>query len=73
MPAAPQPGFVAQDMTEYEHHRALQALSNKLDVPYDATLRQVLLEGSRSPILPPKQTRKHPGYIRNESGGLFTT
>lgn len=49
-----------EDKTENQHVRALQALSNEGDVPYDATLRTVVHEGSRTPKLPPRQTQKHP-------------
>ncbi|GLC52519.1 hypothetical protein PLESTB_000638700 [Pleodorina starrii] len=67
------PVVKAEDKSEPQHIRALQGLSNGAEVPYDATLRTVTHEGSRTPKLPPRQTQKHPGYIRNESGGFFTS
>lgn len=48
-------------------------LSAAFAVPYQATLRTVTHDGSPAPLLPPRTTRKHPGYIRNEMGGLFTS
>eukprot|EP00798_Chlamydomonas_sp_ICE-L_P008358 gene8358-3438_t len=68
-----QPKFNKEDHNEDSHRRGLQSLSNGNDVPYQQTLRQVTCEGSPVPVQPPKQTLKHPGYIRNESGGLFTS
>lgn len=68
------PTFKAEDKHEGQHCRALQALTNGvMEVPYEATLRAVQHEGGRAPKLPPRQTQKHPGYIRNESGGFFTS
>jgi len=67
-----QPTFKEQDKTETDHGKALQALANGIDVKYQSTLRVVQHEGSRGPHLPPKQTQKHPGFIRNELGGTFT-
>ncbi|PNH05703.1 hypothetical protein TSOC_008005 [Tetrabaena socialis] len=69
----PTPSTKAEDKPEGQHIRALQSLSNGVDVPYEETLRNVVHEGSRMPKLPPRQTQKHPGYIRNESGGFFTS
>ncbi|PNW83899.1 hypothetical protein CHLRE_04g216203v5 [Chlamydomonas reinhardtii] len=62
-----------QDKSEFSHFRALQVLANGDEVPYEATLRNVIHDGARQPKLPPRQTQKHPGYIRNESGGFFTS
>lgn len=67
------PSYKAEDKQESTHVRALQALSNGHDVPYEATMRTVLHEGGRPPRLPPRVTQKHVGYIRNESGGFFTS
>ncbi|KAJ9522799.1 hypothetical protein QJQ45_019787, partial [Haematococcus lacustris] len=44
-----------------------------VSVDYQSTLRVVTVEGDRAPRLPPRVTQKPPGYIRNESGGLFTS
>ena len=71
MPA--QPTLKTQDKEVFMHERALQALANGAEVPYEATLRVVGQSGSRGPRLPPRVTQKHPGYTRNESGGLFTS
>lgn len=58
----------------HEHHtHALQALSDGHAVPYSQTLRIVTHEGDGHPIMEPMETRKHPGYIRNELGGTFTS
>lgn len=55
-------------------HRAnLQAFTNGADVPYPASLRVVTHDGDRVPMQEEQQTRKHPGYIRNEFGGFFTS
>jgi hypothetical protein len=51
----------------------LQRLSNGEAVPYHETLRVVQHEGSRAPRVMSATTRKPPGYIRNESGGMFTS
>ena len=58
--ASPQPSFKNEDKPEWFHQKALQALSNGRDVPFEATLRVVEIEGSASPLLPPRQPRKHP-------------
>jgi hypothetical protein len=55
------------------HSHVLQALSNGLRVPYAASLRVVQHKGSRAPRAQSATTRKPPGYIRNESGGMFTS
>lgn len=68
-----QPTFRAEDGPVTEHTRALQQLSNGRPVLYQETLRCVNHEGSKQPKLPPRVTQKHPGYIRNESGGVFTS
>lgn len=67
------PSLKKEDKSELTHTQALQSLSNGQNVPYQNTLRVVTVEGSPVPVMPPKQTLKHPGYIRNESGGLFTS
>jgi len=67
------PNFKGSSASEQQHHRSLQALANGLDVPYQTTLRNVQHDGGRAPLLPPRVTQKHPGYIRNESGGVFTS
>lgn len=67
------PSLKAEDKSLYTHEKALQALANGADVPYEATMRTVVHDGARAPKLPPRTTRKHPGYIRNETGGLFTS
>eukprot|EP00197_Chlamydomonas_leiostraca_P002390 CAMPEP_0202859212 /NCGR_PEP_ID=MMETSP1391-20130828/1430_1 /ASSEMBLY_ACC=CAM_ASM_000867 /TAXON_ID=1034604 /ORGANISM="Chlamydomonas leiostraca, Strain SAG 11-49" /LENGTH=89 /DNA_ID=CAMNT_0049538229 /DNA_START=119 /DNA_END=388 /DNA_ORIENTATION=+ len=68
------PTLKKEDKSLFTHEKALQALANGVDaVPYQATMRVVAHDGSRAPKLPPRTTRKHPGYIRNESGGLFTS
>ena len=61
------------NMSIPSHITALQALSNGQPVPYPATLRVVVHTGDRSPMQEEQQTRKHRGYIRNESGGFFTS
>jgi len=68
-----QPQLKAEDKDVYTHEKALQALANGVDVPYQATLRLVENNGARGPRLPKTATRKQPGFIRNESGGLFTS
>ena len=46
----------------------LQVLANGDEVPYEATLRNVIHDGARQPKLPPRQTQKHPvsnrGWVR---------
>lgn len=59
-PHPAQPQIKAEDKNELAHTKALQALSNEHDVPYQATLRVVTVDGSKEPLLPPRQTRKHP-------------
>mmetsp|Transcript_19347 Transcript_19347/g.23106 ORF Transcript_19347/g.23106 Transcript_19347/m.23106 type:complete len:93 (-) Transcript_19347:481-759(-) len=59
--------------TPPEHVNALQKLSNGQTVAYANTLRIVTHEGDRAPVQEPTETRKHPGYIRNELGGTFTS
>ncbi|KAJ9523180.1 hypothetical protein QJQ45_024078, partial [Haematococcus lacustris] len=68
-----QPSLKAEDKPVYSHEKALQALANGVSVDYQSTLRVVTVEGDRAPRLPPRVTQKPPGYIRNESGGLFTS
>ena len=53
--------------------RALQTLSNGENPPYDNTLRIVEHSGSRASHTEAYKTRKHPGYIRNQFGGYFTS
>jgi len=65
------PGKASKDVTI--HHQGLQRLSNGEAVPYSETLRIVQHEGSRAPRVMSATTRKPPGYIRNESGGMFTS
>ncbi|EFJ42355.1 hypothetical protein VOLCADRAFT_107296 [Volvox carteri f. nagariensis] len=57
------PPIKTEGKTENQHVKSLQSLSNGNEVPYDATLRTVIHEGSRTPKLPPRQTQKHP-YLR---------
>lgn len=70
---APQalPGSANKDISS--HRQGLQRLSNGEPVPYHATLRVVQHEGSRAPRAMSATTRKPPGYIRNESGGMFSS
>jgi len=56
-----------------EHQMALQALSNGQNPPYEATLRVVMVPGSKEPVVEKSVSRKPPGYIRNEYGGFFTS
>lgn len=56
-----------------QHINALQALSNGQPVPYPASLRIVTHHGDRAPIQEEQTKRRPPGYIRNESGGFFTS
>ena len=56
-----QPALKTQDKDVISHQKALQALSNGDDVPYQASLRVVGNEGNRAPMLPPQVTMKHPG------------
>jgi hypothetical protein len=65
------PGKATKDVAS--HHKGLQQLSNGEPVPYHVTLRVVQHEGSRIPRVLSATTRKPPGYIRNESGGMFTS
>jgi hypothetical protein len=65
------PGKATKDFSS--HHKGLQRLSNGEHVPYKETLRVVQHEGSRAPRVMSATTRKPPGYIRNESGGMFTS
>ncbi|WIA07920.1 hypothetical protein OEZ85_007398 [Tetradesmus obliquus] len=55
------------------HEHALQAYSNGQAVPYSYTLRVVQHEGARATRVQSAKTQKPPGYIRNESGGMFTS
>ena len=60
--------------TSRTHASALQALANgEPDVPYAATLRMVTHEGGRSPFVAPNKTQTPPGFVRNASGGMFTS
>jgi hypothetical protein len=65
------PGKASKDVAS--HHKGLQQLSNGEPVPYHVTLRVVQHEGCRIPRVLSATTRKPPGYIRNESGGMFTS
>jgi hypothetical protein len=65
------PGNANKDLSS--HRQGLQRLSNGEHVPYYATLRVVQHEGSRAPRVMSATTRKPPGYIRNESGGMFSS
>ncbi|KAF5832670.1 flagellar associated protein [Dunaliella salina] len=67
------PSLKKEDKDPLTHEKALQALANGANVPYQATMRTVVHEGNRGPRLPPRVTQKHTGYIRNESGGAFTS
>mmetsp|Transcript_30275 Transcript_30275/g.55306 ORF Transcript_30275/g.55306 Transcript_30275/m.55306 type:complete len:88 (-) Transcript_30275:300-563(-) len=69
----PLPVLKDEDKGEYAHYKSLQALSNEENPKFKDTLRIVSHDGSRSPKVAPKTTQKHPGYIRNESGGYFTS
>ena len=44
-------------------------------VPYGSTFRVVThtFNVGRAPFGEPQVMRKHPGYIRNEKGGFFTS
>ncbi len=56
------------------HVQSLQDLSNGSEqVPYQATLRVVSHDGSKAPRQVYKQNQKHPGYSRNDLGGVFTS
>ena len=63
----------AGNITVGQHINALQALSNGQPVPYPASLRVVTHAGDRAPLQEEQQKRRPPGYIRNESGGFFTS
>lgn len=62
-----------QSINPNTHRYAMQALSNGKCVPYEHTLRIVTHEGDGHPVQESMETRKHPGYIRNELGGTFTS
>jgi hypothetical protein len=66
-----QPGKGSKPPTS--HAMQLQRLANGDPVPYQDTLRVVTHEGGRAPRAGSATTRKPPGYIRNESGGMFTS
>mmetsp|Transcript_59064 Transcript_59064/g.188633 ORF Transcript_59064/g.188633 Transcript_59064/m.188633 type:complete len:88 (-) Transcript_59064:101-364(-) len=55
------------------HRGALQQLSNQRPVAYSSTLLKVEHFEHTGPVQEEQQTRKHPGYIRNEFGGFFTS
>ena len=61
------------DISVGQHIEALQALSNGQPVPYPASLRVVVHGGDRAPLQEEQTKRRPPGYIRNESGGFFTS
>lgn len=61
------------NITVSQHINALQALSNGQPVPYPASLRVVTHAGDRAPLQEEQTKRRPPGYIRNESGGFFTS
>ena len=61
------------NITVGQHIDALQALSNGQPVPYPASLRVVVHGGDRAPLQEEQTKRRPPGYIRNESGGFFTS
>lgn len=67
------PPYKATTQSEASHHAALQKLSDCNEVPYSATLRVVVHQTNNSPKQPYSKTRKPPGYIRNESGGFFSS
>ena len=66
-------GAGSSNMTVQQHAAALQAMSNGHAVPYPATLRVVVHEGDRAPQGEAKEEKKAPGFVRNESGGFFTS
>lgn len=66
-----QPGKGSKPPTS--HALSLQALANGVPVPYQDTLRVVSHEGGRALRAGSATTRKPPGYIRNESGGMFAS
>jgi hypothetical protein len=66
-------GAGSSNMTVQQHAAALQAMSNGHAVPYPASLRVVVHEGDRAPQGEAKEEKKAPGFVRNESGGFFTS
>ena len=66
-------GAGSSNMTVQQHAAALQAMSNGHAVPYPASLRIVVHEGDRAPQGEAKEEKKAPGFVRNESGGFFTS
>ena len=71
--APPEHWEIYKPKETYGHVRALQTLSNGENPPYDNTLRIVEHSGSRASHTEAYKTRKHPGYIRNQFGGYFTS
>ncbi|GBG68643.1 hypothetical protein CBR_g3184 [Chara braunii] len=63
--------LIRAELKKHRYH--LQKLSNgNINEPYPDTLVVLKHEGDRGPLQEEHQTRKHPGYIRNEFGGFFT-
>mmetsp|Transcript_40125 Transcript_40125/g.55746 ORF Transcript_40125/g.55746 Transcript_40125/m.55746 type:complete len:92 (-) Transcript_40125:155-430(-) len=60
-----------QTQTAGKHATALQDFSNGAGIPYNYTLRVVTHESDSGGVM--TDTRKAPGYIRNELGGMFTS
>ncbi|WZN65164.1 hypothetical protein HKI87_11g67210 [Chloropicon roscoffensis] len=65
--------FQAENLNEPQHRHAMQGLSDGTFTSYQQTLRIVEHSGDRASWSEKLQTRKHPGYIRNEFGGFFTS
>lgn len=69
----PQPVPQAKAIDIGGHVQSLQELSNGSEVAYQDTLRVVSHDGSKAPRQIYKQNKKHPGYSRNDLGGMFTS
>ena len=65
--------YVQQSVDETFHRTAMQSMSDGSFTPYQTTLRIIEHSGDRASWSEKLQTRKHPGYIRNEFGGFFTS